>query len=186
MFWFSQQFFFPKHLVLWSFQRDIIINVHGISCKGPVICHILNILEFFRQILKPQISISWKSIQWELSCSWRWARRSSMSLSAILQTPLIKFKSQEKSTLTVFAWWGKQLNNEISPQFQKWRRVETEQFGLASFLYILKGWRFMILHLLPYSHCGTYLSAHLSLLPAVQWRMQCPMDPCNGCNTLYS
>ena len=69
-------------------QRDIIINVHMSSSKAPV-NETWILLTHFRKIIKYEMS--WKSVQWNSSCSMRreeQTRRSQKSLFAILGTPL--------------------------------------------------------------------------------------------------
>ena len=72
VFWFSLQLLSETFLIQRRFQRDA-INVHKSSCKVPVIVVrfqlSLNFLHGFWTILKYQIS--WKSAQWEPSCSMR-------------------------------------------------------------------------------------------------------------------
>ena len=73
MFWFSLKPLSEIFLVLTKIQRDILINVRTSSCNVPVILVIFNrpwiFGTGFRIILSYQIS--WKHVQWELSCSMR-------------------------------------------------------------------------------------------------------------------
>jgi hypothetical protein len=71
-FWFCLQLVSEIFLILRIVQQDIFINVHNSSCK--VIFHLsqtlvrpLIFLRNFRKVLKYQVS--WKSVQWEASCS---------------------------------------------------------------------------------------------------------------------
>ena len=54
-------------LILRTIEWDMTINVHWSSHKVPVFCPILMKVEFYRQIIKYQISQ--KFIHWERSCS---------------------------------------------------------------------------------------------------------------------
>jgi hypothetical protein len=73
VFWFSLQILSKSFLILRIIQWDVIIHVHRSSCKVPVIRQILMKLEFSRQIFEKYSNnhISWKSIQWEPSCTMR-------------------------------------------------------------------------------------------------------------------
>jgi hypothetical protein len=83
-FWFSLQFF-QIYLILRRSARDIIINMHrlyiGIHVKYTLFLSDFNkIWTFstdFRKILK--YDISWKSVQWEPSCSMRTDGRTDMT-----------------------------------------------------------------------------------------------------------
>jgi len=73
--WFSLQILPERFLILRRTERDIIKNVYWSSCKVHVVTLVrfwrnFNLLSsFFRKILKHKIS--WKSVQWETSCSMR-------------------------------------------------------------------------------------------------------------------
>ena len=75
--WFSLQLLSETFLILRRTQRDIIINVHRSSYKVPLLLSDFNepwnVSTEFRKIFKCQIS--WKSVQWEQSCSMRTDRR---------------------------------------------------------------------------------------------------------------
>jgi hypothetical protein len=81
VFWFSLQLLSETFLILGRIQRDIIINVHRPSCKVPLLLSDFNetwiFSRDFRNILKYQIS--WKSVQWEPSCSMRTGRWTDMT-----------------------------------------------------------------------------------------------------------
>jgi hypothetical protein len=76
VFWSSVQLLLETFLILRRIEREIIINVHRSSCKVPLF--LSNFKETwilstdFRKILK--YKISWKSVQWEPSCSMRTGR----------------------------------------------------------------------------------------------------------------
>jgi hypothetical protein len=74
VFWFSVQLFFKKiFLILRRTEHDVVINVHRSAVKYAFFLSDFNetwILSIdFRKIFKYQIS--WKSVQWEPSCSMR-------------------------------------------------------------------------------------------------------------------
>jgi hypothetical protein len=78
VFWFSLQLLPETFFILRRIQRDFSINLHRSSCKVPVIVvrfylTRLNFFTDFRKILKYQLS--WKSFQWEPSCSMRTDRQ---------------------------------------------------------------------------------------------------------------
>jgi len=70
MFWFSPQLLSETLLILRRTERDIIINMYRSSCKVPLIlvrCWWNWIFwTDFRKMLRYQIS--WKSVQWGMSC----------------------------------------------------------------------------------------------------------------------
>jgi hypothetical protein len=71
--WFSLQLPSETFLILRRNERGIIVNVHRFSCKVPVLLSDFNetwiFSTDFRKIIKCQIT--WKSVQWELSCFMR-------------------------------------------------------------------------------------------------------------------
>jgi len=73
LFWFSLRLLSEIFLILITIQRYIIIIAHTSSCNVPVIIVIFNRTWIFgtgfRIIFSYQIS--WKSVQWEPSCSMR-------------------------------------------------------------------------------------------------------------------
>jgi hypothetical protein len=73
VFWFFLQLLSETFLILRRIQRDIIINVHRSLCKVPLLLSDFNESRifsiYFRDILRYQIS--WKSVQWDPSCSMR-------------------------------------------------------------------------------------------------------------------
>jgi hypothetical protein len=77
VFWFYLQLLSETFLILRRIQRHSTISVHRSSCKVPVILVTFNetsiFLTDFRKILTYQIS--WKSVQWELTCSMRTDRQ---------------------------------------------------------------------------------------------------------------
>jgi hypothetical protein len=79
--WFSVKLPSEIFLILTRIQRGTIINVHRSSCKLPVFLSDFNEIWIFstdyRKILKFQIS--WKSVQWDPSCSMRTDRRINMT-----------------------------------------------------------------------------------------------------------
>ena len=81
MFWFSLKPLSEIFLILIKIQRGIIINVHTSSYNVPVVTVIFNrpwiFGTGFQIILSYQIS--WKSVQWEPSCSMRTDRQTDMT-----------------------------------------------------------------------------------------------------------
>jgi hypothetical protein len=73
VFLFTLQHLSETFIILRRIERDIIINVHGCSCKVPAFLSDFNeTLIFstdFREIFKHKISQN--SVQWESSCSMR-------------------------------------------------------------------------------------------------------------------
>ena len=72
--WFYLHFVSEIFSILKKIQRNNVINLHTSSCKVPVILSYFNenlifSTHFRKKILKYQIS--WKSVQWEPSCSMR-------------------------------------------------------------------------------------------------------------------
>ena len=59
-------------LILWTIERDFIINVYWSSCKVPVsLVRVQWNVNLFERLSKNKCQISWKSVQWEPSCSVR-------------------------------------------------------------------------------------------------------------------
>ena len=81
MFWFSLKPLSEIFLILIKIQRGIIINVHTSLYNVPVVTVIFNrpwiFGTGFQIILSYQIS--WKSVQWEPSCSMRTDRQTDMT-----------------------------------------------------------------------------------------------------------
>jgi hypothetical protein len=77
VFWISPQLLSETFLILKRIQRDIIINIHRSSCIVPLFLPDFNedgiFSADFRKMLKYQMS--WKSVQWEPSCSMRMGKR---------------------------------------------------------------------------------------------------------------
>ena len=71
--WFSLQLPSETFLILGRNERGIIVNVHRFSCKVPVFLSDFKetwiFSTDFRTIIKYQIT--WKSVQWKLSCFMR-------------------------------------------------------------------------------------------------------------------
>ena len=84
-----------------------IINVHWSSCKIPVLLvRCLKKLEFSRQIFRNilKYQISWKSVQWQLTCSVRTNMRADKRK---LSVAFCKFCERAKNayrTILVFIW----------------------------------------------------------------------------------
>ena len=78
--WFSLQLPSEIFLILGPNERGIIVNVHRFSRKVPAFLSGFNetwiFSTYFRKLIKFQIS--WKSVQWELSCFMRTDRRTAM------------------------------------------------------------------------------------------------------------
>jgi hypothetical protein len=81
-FWFPLQLLSEIFLILRRIQRDITINVHRSSCNVPLFLSDFNGTWIsptdFRKIFEYQIS--WKSVEWEPSCSVRTDRQTWRSL----------------------------------------------------------------------------------------------------------
>ena len=75
VFWFSLKLLSEIFLILIKIQRDIVIHVHTSSCNVPVIIVIFSRPWIFGTVFRIIFSyqISWKSVQWEPSCSMRTA-----------------------------------------------------------------------------------------------------------------
>jgi len=77
VFWFSLQLLSETFLILRRYERDVMINVHWSSLTYPLALPDFNetwiFLTDFQKILKYQIS--WKSVQWQPSCSIQMERR---------------------------------------------------------------------------------------------------------------
>jgi hypothetical protein len=82
--WISVQHLYETILILRRNERDVIKNIHWSSCKGTWIFS-----TDFRKILTYQIS--WKSVQWEPSCS-MWTYR---------QTEIVAFRYFENAPKTM-------------------------------------------------------------------------------------
>jgi hypothetical protein len=65
VFWFSLQILSETFLFLQTIQQDVILNVHVKYCYSYQI--LMNFWDRFSK--NTQIYLSWKSVQWELSCS---------------------------------------------------------------------------------------------------------------------